>query len=252
MNKYYLYWYHLDTQTDPYIEGYIGITNDLNRRHKEHKYSANKRNKTYLCTHFTKAINLYGGIDNLTKDILHTCDTYEEVISLEYKYRPTLSIGWNIAVGGEHSGIESPLKGKTDRWSEDKKAIIGAYHKGKTISEEHKQSLRDKNRANVNLGTNITLFHKDNPDKLYTYHSISEASRQLNIPLSRLKSKNLRKTTSYGEDGWAILFDLNYDRSNTPTGRQLASKNNKGKPRPSIQGKNHWKNKTSVSINDAD
>ena len=252
MKKYYLYWYHLDTHTDPYLEGYIGITNDLNRRHKEHKYSANKRNKTYICTHFTKAINTYGGIDNLVKDILYTCDTYEEVISLEYKYRPTLSIGWNIAIGGEHPGVESPLKGKTDRWSEDKKTLIGSYHKGKTISEAHRKALSEKNKANTNLGTSIKLFHKSNYVILHTFHSISEASRQLGIPLSRLKSKNQRKHTSYGEDGWAVLFDPMFDRSKTPTGRELVAEKIKGKPKPSIQGRNHWKNKTSVSSNDAD
>jgi hypothetical protein len=251
MNKYYLYWYHLDTHTDPYTQGYIGITNDLNRRHKEHKYSADKSNKTYLCTHFTNAINMHGGIDNLRKDILHTA-SYEEICTLERNYRPELNIGWNIAVGGEHPGAISPLKGKVGRWSEEQKANISKHHNGKTISEEHKKALSEKNRANTNLGTAIMLFHKDNYVKLYKFHSISEASRQLDIPLSRLKSKNQRKRTSYGEDGWAILFDPMFDRSQTPTGRQLASKALKGKPKPSIRGENHWKNKTSVGSNDAD
>ena len=40
---------------------------------------------------------------------------------------------------------------------------------------------------------------------IYWYnHSISEASRQLNIPLSRLKSKAQRPLNKYGKDGWAI------------------------------------------------
>ena len=251
MNTYYLYRYRLPEHTDPYTEGYIGITNDLDRRHKEHKYSAGKRNKSYIDSHFTRAINLYGGIDKLVKEVLHTA-TYEEVCALERTYRPTLSIGWNIAVGGEHPGAVSSLKGNTNRWSEDMKKHLGSFHKGKTISEEHKQAVSEKNKANKSLGTCISLYHKDNYVILHTFHSISEASRQLNLPLSRLKSKHLRKTTSYGEDGWAILFDPTFDRSTTPTGRELASKANRGKPKPSIQGKNHWKNKTSVSSNDAD
>lgn len=224
MNKYYLYWYRLPEHTDPYTQGYIGVTNDLKRRHNEHKYSSNKRNKTYICTHFTNAINLYGGIDKLIKEVLHEQDSYEEVYTLERKYRPSIDIGWNIAVGGEYPGEVSPLKGKTDRWDDAKKALIGSYHKGKTISEEHKKALSQKNRANVNLGTSVTLFHKDAYEVTYTFHSLSEASRQLDIPLPRLKSKNLRKKTSYGEDGWAILFDESFDRSTTPTGRQLAGK----------------------------
>lgn len=243
MNTYYLYWYHLPEHTDPYTQGYIGITNDLERRHKEHKYSANKQNKTYLCTHFTKAINAYNGIDNLEKDILAEA-SYEEICTLERNYRPTLSIGWNIAVGGEHPGALSPFKGLTTRWSEEQKQIIGNYHKGKTISETHKQALREKNRQNPSLCTPISLFHKDNYVILYTFHSISEASRQLGIPLARLKSKHQRKHISYGEDGWAVLFDPMFDRSTTPTGRALAGK--------AISKTKSLNKHTSVSTNDAD
>ena len=252
MNKYYLYWYKLPIHTDPYTEGYIGITNDLNRRHKEHKYSANPLNSTFIDSHFTRAINTYGGIDSLEKELLHTSD-YETICALERKYRPELNIGWNIAVGGEHPGKVSIFKGSTNRWTVEQKEAIGNAHKNKTISEEHKNALKVKNRANTNLGTNVTLFHSSNYVLTYTFHSLSEASRQLDIPLSRLKSKNLRKNTSYGEDGWAILFDKTFDRSTTPTGRELAGKVMKGIKRPQQQGINHWKNKnknTSANSNE--
>ena len=253
MNKYYLYWYRLPIHTDPYTQGYIGITNDLNRRHKEHKYSSNSANKTFIDSHFTRAINTYGGIHSLVKEVLHTAD-YETICTLERKYRPTLNIGWNIAVGGEHPGKVNIFKDTIDRWTQEQKEAIGKAHKGKSISDEHRKALSDKNRASISLGTPITLFHSSNYVLIYTFHSISEASRQLGIPLSRLKSKNLRKTTSYGEDGWAILFDKNFDRSTTPTGRELAGKALKGVKRPNQQGKNHWKNKnkeTSASSNEA-
>lgn len=250
---YYLYWYHLDTHTDPFSEGYIGITNDLSRRHKEHKYSADATNASYINTHFSKAINKYGGIDNLSKDVLHE-GSFECIVALERKYRPVLSIGWNIAIGGGVASAISPLKGRTDRWTQAQKDAIGKAHKGKTISEEHRRAVSEKNKANPALGAKVSLFHKDNYVILHSFHSLSEASRQLNLPLSRLKSKHLRKRTSYGEDGWAILFDSSFDRSTTPTGRELAGLANKGKPKPTLRGDNHWKNKqfTSVSTNDTD
>lgn len=224
MIKYSVYWYKLKEHTDKYSQGYIGITNDLQRRHKEHRYSANPKNKTFIDTHFTRAINKYG-LENIIKEVLHSEVTLQEAMEYERKYRPNLNIGWNCRVGGEISQATSIFKGITNRWTTDQKTKIGQAHKGKTISKDHIEILREKNRNNENLGTKISLYHKNNYVILYTFHSISEASRQLNLPLSRLKSKNLRKHSSYGEDGWAILFDPMFDRSQTPTGRELAGIN---------------------------
>ena len=250
MTTYYVYWYRLPEHNYPYTQGYIGITNDLKRRHQQHTYSANQDNKYKLDTHFTRAISKYGSIDSLVKEVLYE-GTFEEAYNLEYEYRPQLNLGWNVCTGGEHSGI-SIFKGTSNRWSAQQKEAIGKAHRGKTLSTEHIGALRSKNRASKSLGTAISLFHKDSYHILHTYHSISEASRQLNLPLSRLKSKNQSKVTSYGEDGWAVLFEPTFDRSTTLTGRQLAGIKQRGKEKPLLQGKNHWKNKTQVSSNEAD
>lgn len=98
----------------------------------------------------------------------------------------------------------SHFKGITNRWTEEQKKQIGLAHKGKKISEEQKRIVGEKNSKNPSLCTEITLKHK-NSEKLYVFHSISEASRQLNIPLSRLKSKHQRPLGRYGKDGWAII-----------------------------------------------
>lgn len=98
----------------------------------------------------------------------------------------------------------SHFKGLTDRWSEEDKQRISQQHKGKKLSKEHIEILRDKNRVSPNLCKQVTLVHKSNPDAEYTYHSISEASRQLDLPLSRLKSKAQRPLNVFGKDGWAI------------------------------------------------
>ena len=220
--EHYLYWYRLPEHTDPYTQGYIGITNNIERRKQQHKYCSNPDNDSYIDNHFYHAVACYGGIDNLVFEILHT-GTMEEIYKKEQEYRPVLYVGWNIAVGGQYNST-SIFKGITDRWTDSQKCAIGSYHKGKKLSQEHIEALRSKNKEHPNLCTPITLYHSSDPDTLYTYHSISEASRQLGIPLSRLKSKHLRKVSSYGEDGWAILFDNNFDRSTTPTGKELRSK----------------------------
>ncbi len=220
--EYYLYWYKLPEHTDPYKEGYIGITNDITRRKQQHKYCSNPDNMSYIDNHFYRAIRCYGGVDNLEFQILHS-GTMEFIYAKETEYRPTLNVGWNIATGGRYSS-ESIFKGVTDRWDDSQKQNIGKHHKSKQLSQKHVDALRTKNRANPALCTQITLYHSSDPKLLYTFHSISEASRQLDIPLSRLKSKNLRKVSSYGNDGWAILFDSNYDTSKTPASGELRAK----------------------------
>jgi len=101
-------------------------------------------------------------------------------------------------------GKPSKYKGVTNRWTEEQKAKIGSYHKGKTIPEKQIQQLTEHNRLNSPSCKQVTLVHISNLQKVYQYHSISEASRQLNIPLSRLKSKAQRPLGNYGKDGWAI------------------------------------------------
>ena len=275
--KYYVYWYKLPEHKNPMKEGYIGITNNMERRDAEHR--RNKHN-----THFANALAKY---DNISYSVLHTVAKKEEALALEYEYRPALNIGWNYAVGGEdtlkstasrpitvyhkdnyvvtvtypsiksaakalnvtegslrarkyrqttsyskkgwailHSpefdrtttltyeeakhlavlGIKrnkpSHFKGKL-RWSKADKERISKQHKGKTISDEQKRIVGEKNSKNPSLCKVITLKHISS-DKQYTFHSITEASKQLELPLSRLKSKAQRPLKRYGKDGWAI------------------------------------------------
>lgn len=285
--KYYIYWYYLkDNHTDPYNEGYIGVTNNLERREKEHRTMVNTKSNNL---HVHSAIRKHGW-KNIGKKILHELDTYAEASELEYLYRSDKNIGWNSAIGGyENIGeyVKTPItlyhkddpetnlefdsliqaseklnigrvrlstakirersvygkdgyailfdkdfdksktktitelvsegltgikrdkpshfKGIKDRWSRKEKARISAQHKGKIISEEAKESSRQKNRLNNPDCKQITLHHKNAPEKQYTYHSISEASRQLQIPLSRLKSKVRATLGRFGRDGWAVI-----------------------------------------------
>lgn len=280
MNNYYLYWYHLKTHSDPYTEGYIGVTKDINRRYNEHMRNSNK-----LKNHFYNALDCYGK-ENVLLTVLHIVSDEREVYDLESIYRPDPNTGWNFAAGGkdilgqftvpvtlfhitnpsqEYSfksiieaskklgitqarinqamirksniygldgwsvlhentdkstiltinevrrnrfkGVKkdysNKFKGVTNRWSDEEKKRIGSQHKGKIITEKQKETVRIKNRLTHSKCKEIQLHHKSNPDKVYIFHSISEAARQLDIPLSRLKSKCLR-SKSYGKDGWMV------------------------------------------------
>ena len=280
MDEYTVYWYKLKTHTNPFTEGYIGITNNIERRDKEHR--RNKKN-----THFANAFRKYGS-ENIEYEVLYVCSKLE-ALDLELGYRPDTNIGWNSAVGGDdilvsvmstpitvyhisnptkmytynsieeaskaldvaagrlrqaksrknnHYGYDgwailhdpdfntlltkelsevnskkllgvkkskpSMFKGCTNRWTEEQKKAIGSKHKGKVITEKQKEQTRKTHRANHTSCKAVTLIHESNTDKQYIYHSISEASRQLDIPLSRLKSKAQRPLNVFGKDGWAI------------------------------------------------
>lgn len=99
----------------------------------------------------------------------------------------------------------SVFKGVTDRWSEADKQRISKQHKNKIITEKQKDTVRAKNRANHTSCKQVVLQHINNLEMLHTFHSISEASRQLDIPLPRLKSKASRPLGRHGKDGWAIV-----------------------------------------------
>lgn len=213
---YYIYWIHYSDHTDPYTEGYIGLSNQPDIRFKAHISGTAHVGSSYIrkMSDSDKAL--------LTHTILAECSSLDQARELELRYRPLPKIGWNIKRGGGvspdctgrvHSEqtkkaiarknvktkstrtYVSPYKGVTNRFSEATKALIGSYHKGKTISEAHKQAITEKLRgANhtkslpITITDTVTGITKD-------YVNIREASEQLGIAYSSLRSavRNNRK-----------------------------------------------------------
>ena len=94
-----VYWIHHPDHTDMFSQGYIGVSKNAQKRFKQHLEK--KHNP-----HLVNAIHKYGW-DNLVKEqILIAEEDY--CYDIEGKLRPTINIGWNIAVGG---GVPpTPLK----------------------------------------------------------------------------------------------------------------------------------------------
>jgi len=88
MNNYYVYWIHKEHHTDPYSQGYVGISNDPVRRFKEH---SNNKQKSYVAN----AIK-----SGATMSVLHENIDKVSAKSIEETYRPKENIGWNVAKGG--------------------------------------------------------------------------------------------------------------------------------------------------------
>ena len=92
-----IYWIHYPEHTDPLTEGYVGITNDFERRISEHKKTAIKNPVT------PKDQALAGErAHEIIIDMIFE-GTPSECAAEEYRLRPTKNIGWNILYGGTYN-----------------------------------------------------------------------------------------------------------------------------------------------------
>lgn len=87
VDKCWVYWIHLPEHTDFLTEGYIGITNDVDRRFKEHQ-----RVSPFVSDACELEVLVCGGRDYC--------------LSLENKIRPYKYIGWNVTAGGHTEKLE--------------------------------------------------------------------------------------------------------------------------------------------------
>lgn len=202
---YSLYWIKALHHQDPFTEGYIGCSNQPKIRFKSHT--------TDNTTAGSKLVKKYvqeNGLDSVTMEILAEFPTEMEAKTLERLYRPKVNIGWNIQVGGLKNPIckgridkesskrkrvksmlatrstriyVSPFKGKTDRWSEEQKAKIGSYHKGKTITQEHIKSMLPK-ISGANSGCAKAIAIKNLETDVITVLSFMRQIEQTNLPIT--------------------------------------------------------------------
>lgn len=103
----YLYWIRKNTHKDMFTEGYIGITNNPSRRLIAHNNALKnyKPKRTYYTRDFLNSFN--------SEDLLFSvidCGSIDYIQNKEFLLRPVERVGWNIAVGGNFSGINSNYK----------------------------------------------------------------------------------------------------------------------------------------------
>jgi len=95
----FVYWIHLQSETNPFLEGYVGIAKDLDRRWHRHKRHAElrdtKRNAFPLYRAFRKH-----GVHHFRFEVLAGPLEKWSAYNLEYALRPHARIGYNLDVGG--------------------------------------------------------------------------------------------------------------------------------------------------------
>ena len=82
-----LYWIHHKDHSDIFSQGYVGVSNNVEKRWYDHSWKAQN-------THLSNAIKKYGW-DNLVKKVVLIADD-DYCFYIESKLRPTANIGWNI------------------------------------------------------------------------------------------------------------------------------------------------------------
>lgn len=148
MSMYSVYWLSAPHHTDYNVEGYIGISKNVEHRWKCHSKNTN--------THLTRAIKKYGW-DSINKKVLVSGLDEEAALLVEEMLRPSNQIGWNIAIGGGSLvGIQVPST--PEQKEKIRAAITGTKRTDKQKIKYSKSKLADKNPMYGKYGTACINF----------------------------------------------------------------------------------------------
>lgn len=93
-----VYWIRLNTHTDVFKQGYVGVSKNPLTRFTNHYRNYKHGRKNVGATQLYNAIRKHGE-ENIVVEILLFSD-YEYCLEVEKKLRPAWYIGWNTAAGG--------------------------------------------------------------------------------------------------------------------------------------------------------
>ena len=146
---------------------YVGQTNNPKKREYEHLLEAREGSKKLLYY----AIRKYGE-ENFLFEVIETCpdESANEREVFWIRHFDSFENGYNMTTGGDHFSH-----------SEETKDKIGNFFRGKQLSEEHKQKLREANKGK-----------KPPPHSEETLRKMSESMKGKNTgPLSEEHRKKL-------------------------------------------------------------
>jgi group I intron endonuclease len=139
---------------------YVGITVDLVRRKKEHKYQADIGKKTL----FHSAIRKYGW-NEFSWEIIETCPTLELAYERECLWIKRLNsqppYGYNLTDGG--IGIDGFAEFRT----------VNNSNQGRALSEEHRNKISEASKGKI-----MSPEARENMSKSAKSRGISEDTRK--------------------------------------------------------------------------
>lgn len=98
----YLYWIRYSNHTDPFTQGYIGISNNPDFRFQ---YGHSKHGRADIIEHIK---------NGATMSVISEWPDIDSALLDEKRYRPHRNIGWNISQGGAHAGWGSEMSRKPE------------------------------------------------------------------------------------------------------------------------------------------
>lgn len=128
INQCYVYWIHNPEETNIHEQGYVGITNNLTRRLKEHKRKS-----------------LYKDQEMIVEVYLQGERSFCEEI--EILLRPQSKIGMNKAPGGK--APPNPKGRKLSEETRRKMSLNNAGMKGKKHSNESRQKMSVSHKGKI-------------------------------------------------------------------------------------------------------
>lgn len=180
---------------------YIGKTkNSLESRIKSHKIASTK--KDWL---FYRAINKYG-FENFIWEVIMECDDVNELNEFEKRFISENHNGYNVAKGGDggdtisnHPNIEIIREN------------VSKFHKGKNLTEDHKQKISDAHKGKTkhwakDTAKKMSEGNKGKPSKLKGSKLSEEHKEKIskgNKGKSKIFTEEHKKALSKAKEGFA-------------------------------------------------
>lgn len=171
--------FYIYKHTTPSGRCYIGQTVNPKKRWKPLEYKE--------CQKFFYAIIMYGW-NNITHEIIDSCETQEKANELEAFYikkYDSVNNGYNILTGGiTHDGMNNPFCGR--KHTEESKKKMSQNHKRREITPEERQVISERTKGENNPMYGISVLSLMSDEKIAEWKKhLSEANGGGNNPAAK-------------------------------------------------------------------